>query len=56
MLLNKLLKTSALLFISLFLLTPLSYGGNGHPDTDSARRPDLYSFFDLFFISLNYCC
>ena len=47
MYLNKIFKTSAFFTIALFLFIPFSYGGNGHPDTDSARRPDLYSFFDL---------
>jgi hypothetical protein len=46
--LSKLFKTSALFFISLFLFTPLSYGGFfSVPDSDSGEAYLLFSFFDL---------
>jgi len=49
MFLNKLFKTSALLLISLFLFTPLSYTGGDMciPGTDSGVNFQLFSFFDL---------
>ena len=47
MLLNKLAKTSALLLISLFLFTPISFGGDfSIPNTDDEAQ-ELFSFFDL---------
>ncbi len=46
--LNKLVKTTALLLISLFLFTPASYSGLELPDTDSiAFGAALFYFFDL---------
>ena len=47
MCLNKLVKTTALLLICLFLFTPISYGGFTIPDTDSSNSFLLFSFFDL---------
>ena len=45
--LNKLIVFTLFLFISLFIFTPVSYSGNGIPDTDTATRPETFSFFDL---------
>ena len=47
MFLNKLLKTSALLLISLFFFTPISFSGDfSIPNTDDEAQ-ELFSFFDL---------
>ena len=48
MLLNKLLKTTALFLISLFIYTPISYSGFDLPESDGIGQTDItFSFFDL---------
>jgi len=46
MFLNKLIKTTALLLISLFLITPVSFGGFALPESDTDDK-ELFSFFEL---------
>lgn len=45
--LNKFIKKSLFFLILLFIFTPVSFAGNGIPDTDSVSRPETFSFFDL---------
>jgi len=48
MFLNKLLKTTALFLISLFIYTPISYSSFDLPESDGIGQSDItLSFFDL---------
>ena len=44
---NKLINTTLILFISLFIFIPNSYSGIPIPETDNGENFELYSFFDL---------